>query len=103
MAKVSASSFVALAITATTFEVAASAEVLPTIEVDTINADSMPSAPPGPSSGDQALKLPAEGETREEKKKKKAAMKTLRKAHFSEPNDESDEQGEELFDDPEIV
>ncbi|EHA8587196.1 hypothetical protein COCNU_scaffold001558G000010 [Cocos nucifera] len=81
----------ALAVTAATFEVATSIEVLPTAEVNTIDPNSTPSMPPGPSSGDQALKLSIEGETREGKKKKKAIVKTLRKAHFSELNDDNDE------------
>ncbi|EHA8586860.1 hypothetical protein COCNU_scaffold001084G000020 [Cocos nucifera] len=89
-AMVSASSSMAPAVTAAASKVATSAEVLPTAEVSTIDADSMPSMPPGPSSGDQAPKLLVEGETREGKKKKKAITKTLRKAHFSEPNDDSD-------------
>ena len=101
--KVGASSSMAPTIAAAAFEVVVSAEVLPTIEVGTIDVDSMPSAPPGPFSRDQALKLPAEGETREGKKKKKVVLKTPRKAHFSEPNDDSDERGEDPFDDPEIV
>ncbi|EHA8586359.1 hypothetical protein COCNU_scaffold000210G000040 [Cocos nucifera] len=63
----------------------------------------MSSAPPSPSSVDQALKLPTEGETREGKKKKKAIVKTPHKGHFSEPNDDSDERGEDPFDDLEIV
>ncbi|EHA8586413.1 hypothetical protein COCNU_scaffold000335G000010 [Cocos nucifera] len=91
------------AITTAAFEVAASAKVLPTTEVGIVDANSMPSMPPGPSSGDQALKLPVEEETREGKKKKKTIMKTLHKDHFSEPNDDSDERGEDLFDDPKIV
>ncbi|EHA8588807.1 hypothetical protein COCNU_scaffold006710G000030 [Cocos nucifera] len=90
-------------VTAAASKVAVSAEVLPTVEVGIIDVDSMPSVPPGPSSGDQASKLSAEGETREGKKKKKAVMKTLYKAHFSKPNDDSDEQGEDPFDDLEIV
>ncbi|EHA8586255.1 hypothetical protein COCNU_scaffold000135G000040 [Cocos nucifera] len=76
-AKVSASSSMVPAIAAAAFEVAASVEVLPTTKIDTVDADSMPSAPPGPSSSDQALKLSTEEETREEKKKKKAIVKTL--------------------------
>ncbi|EHA8589834.1 hypothetical protein COCNU_scaffold012715G000010 [Cocos nucifera] len=102
-AKVSASSSMAIAVTITTFKVAVSVEVLPTTKVGTVDVDSIPSTPLGPSSGDQALKLPAEGETREGKKKKKVVLKTPRKAHFSDPNDDSDERGEDPFDNSEIV
>ncbi|KAG1360737.1 hypothetical protein COCNU_09G002000 [Cocos nucifera] len=101
-AKVGASSFVAIAITAVAFKVVISTEVLTTTEVGTVDVDSMPSTPLGPSSGDQAPKLPAEVETREEKKKKKAVIKTPYKAHFSELNDNNDERGEDPFNDPKI-
>ncbi|EHA8587696.1 hypothetical protein COCNU_scaffold002990G000030 [Cocos nucifera] len=80
--KIGASSSMAPAITVAAFEVAVSAKILPTIKVGTVDVDSMPSIPPGPSSGDQAPKLPAEGEMREGKKKKKAITKTPHKAHF---------------------
>ncbi|KAG1370955.1 hypothetical protein COCNU_16G000490 [Cocos nucifera] len=89
--KVGASSSMVPTITTATYEVAASVEVLSTVEVGTVDVDSMPSMPPGPSSGDQALKLLTEGETREEKKKKIAIAKTLHKAHLSELNDGSEE------------
>ncbi|EHA8586985.1 hypothetical protein COCNU_scaffold001259G000040 [Cocos nucifera] len=75
-AKVGASSSLAPFVTAAAFKVVVSVKVLPTIEVGTVDADSMPSTPPGPSSGDQPLKLSTEGETREGKKKKKAVTKT---------------------------
>ncbi|KAG1367002.1 hypothetical protein COCNU_13G007920 [Cocos nucifera] len=101
--KVGASSSMAPAITAAASKIVVSAEVLPTAEVGTVDADSMPFVSPGPSSGDQALKFPTEGEMREEKKEKKAIAKTPCKAHFSELNDDSDERGEDPFDDPEIV
>ena len=79
------------AVTATASKVAISAKVLPIIEVGTVDAEFMCSIPLVPYSGDQAPKLPTEGEMREGKKKKKAIAKTPRKARFSEPNDDSDE------------
>ncbi|EHA8590599.1 hypothetical protein COCNU_scaffold020825G000010 [Cocos nucifera] len=65
-AKVGASSFAAPTTTVAASEIDTSVEVFLTIEVSTIGAGFLPPMPSGPSSRDQILELPAEGEMEED-------------------------------------
>ncbi|EHA8587604.1 hypothetical protein COCNU_scaffold002772G000010 [Cocos nucifera] len=84
-------------------EIIANAEVALATEVGTTGVGFVPPMPLGPSSGDRASKLPAEGEVGEGRKKKKAIAKTSRKACLSGVDGDSDERGEDPFDNSEIV
>ncbi|KAG1371688.1 hypothetical protein COCNU_16G007820 [Cocos nucifera] len=89
--------------TAVVPEVIASAEVALATEVDSAGEGSMPSMPLGPSSGDRASEPPTEEEVGEGRKKKKAIAKTSHKTRLSGMDGDSDEQGEDPFDNPEII
>ncbi|EHA8588103.1 hypothetical protein COCNU_scaffold004112G000080 [Cocos nucifera] len=102
-AKVDASSSAVPTSTVTTFEVIASTKAALTIKVGTTGMSSVPPMPSGPSSGDQTLELPIKGEIGEGREKKKAIAKASRKAHLSRPDGDSDERGEDPFDNLEIV
>ncbi|KAG1364257.1 hypothetical protein COCNU_11G010840 [Cocos nucifera] len=101
--KVGASSSAIPTSTAAALEVIVSIEVVLIAEVGTTGIGFMPSMPLGPSNGDRASELPTEGEIGEGRKKKKAIVKMSRKVCLSGPNGDSDERGEDPFDNPEIV
>ncbi|EHA8586261.1 hypothetical protein COCNU_scaffold000148G000010 [Cocos nucifera] len=102
-AKVGAPNSATPTATAIAFEVVTGAKVAPTTKVSTIGVGFMPPTPSNPSSGDHAPELPTEREMGEGKKKKKAVIKMLHKAHPGEPSIDHSELGEDAFDDSKII
>ena len=84
-------------------KIGASVKIPLTADVNIVGVGFLSPMPSGPSSGDQTSELLAEGEMEEGKKKKKAITKMPRKARVSELHDDSDERGEDPFDNPEII
>ncbi|EHA8586587.1 hypothetical protein COCNU_scaffold000549G000010 [Cocos nucifera] len=80
-----------------------SAEVALAADVNTAGAGFVPPMPSGPSNRDRASEPPVEGEVGEGRKKKRAITKTSHKARLSGMDGDSDEQGEDSFNNLEIV
>ncbi|KAG1338707.1 hypothetical protein COCNU_04G010130 [Cocos nucifera] len=86
------------------FVVIEGTEVVPTVEVGTVDGGSMPPTFSSPPAKDQTPQTPTEREKEgEKKKKKKIVVKLFHKACPSESNDDSDNLGEDPFSNPKIV
>ncbi|KAG1334209.1 hypothetical protein COCNU_03G003280 [Cocos nucifera] len=101
-AKVGVSSSEVSTSTATTSEVIVGVETALTIEVGTASTGLVPSMPSGPSNEDRVLELPIKKGTGEERKKK-AIAKMSCKARLGGPDGIDNEQGEDPFDNLEVV
>ncbi|EHA8590716.1 hypothetical protein COCNU_scaffold022946G000010 [Cocos nucifera] len=101
--KVGHSSFAVPTSTIIALEVIASTEVALAAEVGTASTGSMPPIPLGPSNGDRASEPPIEEEVGEGRKKKRSITKTSHKAHLSRADGDSDERGEDPFDNLKII
>ena len=101
--KVSDSSSTIPTSTAIVPKVITSVEVALATMVSIAGMGPVPPMPSDPSSKDRASEPPTEEEIGGERKKKKAIAKTSHKAHLGNPDGNSDERGEDPFDNLEII
>ncbi|KAG1365011.1 hypothetical protein COCNU_12G000110 [Cocos nucifera] len=96
--RIDSSSSVAPTSATATFEIAESTEIVPTIEVGTIDGASVPPTSSSLATKDQVLELPTGGEKRKKRKEKKSTtVKVWCKAHPNELNDDDEDLGENPF------